>query len=78
MNPDDPKDLLRVLATLALAVTMVCSVTGWAHTVRELNTLTAYQPVGGEALRVSKPVQDFVDHNRLARAGRSAPLPRLQ
>jgi hypothetical protein len=75
MNPDDPRDLLRRLAVGALGIATVCSMTAWAHTVCELNSLTAYQPVGGEALRVARPVRKPAGPIRLARERRSAALP---
>ena len=74
MKPDDPKDLLRRLASIALVVATACSVTGWAYTARELNAITAYQPVGGKALRLARPWQGPAGHVPLARgeAGRAA------
>jgi hypothetical protein len=75
MKPNDPRDWLRRLASLVLAGTMACSLTGWTYTMRELNALTAYQPVGGEALRLTRPWKGPAAHVRLARDWRAATRP---
>jgi hypothetical protein len=75
MRPDDPRDFLRRLAWIALAVVAACSVTGWAHTAHELNALVAYQPVGCEALRLSKPSPQVAGRVRQVHARRSVQAP---
>ncbi len=73
MKPDDPRDLLRRLASITLAIVAACSVTGWAHTAHELNALVAYQPVGTEALRLTKTSAAAAGLLRQAHARRSGP-----
>lgn len=60
--------LLPGLAAAALIGATVCSVTVWAVTAHELNTLTAYQPVGVEALRALMAKDDVAVRVRLARS----------
>jgi len=56
------------LAAAALIGSTACSVTGWAVTAHELNTLVAYQPVGAEALRALKADDNAGVRVRLARS----------
>ncbi len=65
MKPDDPRDLLRRLASITLAIVAACSVTGWAHTAHELNALVAYQPVGGSAADLARLLRG--DYDKYAR-----------
>jgi hypothetical protein len=76
MKPNDPRDWLRGLASTAIAGVMACSLTGWTYTVRELNAVTAYQPVGGKALRLTRPWKGPAGQVRLVRDSRAAPQAR--
>lgn len=66
MNPELRRRLVPRLAATALIAATACSVTGWAYTAHELNTLAAYQPVGSEALRALKADEDAAGHTRVA------------
>jgi len=48
------KELLSRIFAIAVVATTVGSVVGWSYTVRELNALVAYKPVGAEALRAAE------------------------
>ena len=41
-------------AAAALLIAILVASGGWLHTVRDLNRLTAYHPVGAEALRMAR------------------------
>ena len=60
--------LLPRFAAAALIGATTCSVTGWAVTAHELNALTAYQPVGAQALRALREKDDVAVRVRLARS----------
>ena len=67
MTPEGRRKIADRLAAGLLVVVAVCSVTGWALTVRELNALTAYRAVGSEALRAATPSGQALGHARIAR-----------
>jgi len=46
---------------IALIAVVVATVVAWIYTVRELNRLTAYDPVGIEALRLARLAHDVRD-----------------
>jgi len=62
------RNLIARFAAAALFGATACSVTAWAVTAHELNTLTAYQPVGAEALRALTQKDDAAVRGRLARS----------
>ena len=65
MNPEFRRQLAPRLAATALIAATACSVTSWAYTAHELNTLVAYQPVGSEALRALKAYEDAAGPTRV-------------
>lgn len=62
------RHLVPRLAAAALIGATACSVTAWAVTAHELNALTAYQPVGSQALRALREKDDAAVRVRLARS----------
>lgn len=66
MKPELRRLLVPKLAATALIAATACSVTGWAYTAHELNTLVAYRPVGLEALRALKTDDDAAGPARVA------------
>ena len=65
MKPEFRRLLVPRLAATALIAATACSVTSWAYTAHELNTLVAYQPVGSEALRALKADEDAAGPTRV-------------